>query len=169
MAMRTVPFPRTPAEALDRHDLVILMHHGKAQADQWQRYIREKMSRALSGGSGWFLFGLAFVVVYREVFETILFYAALSAQGDNGMLLAGAGSARWRWRARRRPAPRCRAGSRGSLPSCPRARRFHCQRDGFVPHPSVVPDSDANTVDTNGKQHSHNLASRRKPHYPNWV
>ncbi|MEL0212564.1 MAG: FTR1 family protein, partial [Novosphingobium sp.] len=67
--------------------------HGKAQADQWQRYIRAKMSRALSGGSGWFLFGLAFVVVYREVFETILFYAALSAQGDNGMLLAGAGSA----------------------------------------------------------------------------
>ena len=67
--------------------------HGKAQADQWQRYIREKMARALGGGSGWFLFGLAFVVVYREVFETILFYAALSAQGDNAMLLAGAGSA----------------------------------------------------------------------------
>jgi high-affinity iron transporter len=67
--------------------------HGKAQADQWQRYIREKMSRALSGGSGWFLFGLAFVVVYREVFETILFYAALSTQGNNAMLLAGAGSA----------------------------------------------------------------------------
>ena len=67
--------------------------HGKAQADQWQRYIREKMSRALSGGSGWFLYGLAFVGDYREVVETILFYAALSAQGDNGMLLAGAGSA----------------------------------------------------------------------------
>lgn len=67
--------------------------HGKAQADQWQRYIREKMSRALGGGSGWFLFGLAFVVVYREVFETILFYAALSAQSDNAMLLAGAGFA----------------------------------------------------------------------------
>jgi len=67
--------------------------HGKAQADEWQRYIREKMSRALSGGSGWFLCGLAFVVVYREVFETILFYAALSTQGNNGMLFAGAGSA----------------------------------------------------------------------------
>jgi len=67
--------------------------HGKAQADQWQRYIREKMARALGGGSGWFLFGLAFVVVYREVFETILFYAALSAQGDNAMMLGGAGSA----------------------------------------------------------------------------
>ncbi|MDP1908941.1 MAG: FTR1 family protein, partial [Hyphomicrobium sp.] len=50
--------------------------HGKSQADAWQRYIREKMNRALSRGSAWFLFGLAFLVVYREVFETILFYAA---------------------------------------------------------------------------------------------
>jgi high-affinity iron transporter len=67
--------------------------HGKAQADQWQRYIREKMSHALSGRSAWFLFGLAFVVVYREVFETILFYAALWTQGNGGALLAGAGLA----------------------------------------------------------------------------
>src|SRR3546814_1230053 len=41
--------------------------HGKAQADQWQRYIREKLSRALSRQSAWFLFGLAFIVVYREI------------------------------------------------------------------------------------------------------
>jgi hypothetical protein len=27
--------------------------HGKAQADQWQRYIRETMAKALSGGSAW--------------------------------------------------------------------------------------------------------------------
>jgi len=67
--------------------------HGKSQADQWQRYIQERMSRALSGRSAWFLFGLAFVVVYREVFETILFYAALWAQGNGGALLAGAGTA----------------------------------------------------------------------------
>jgi high-affinity iron transporter len=67
--------------------------HGKAQADQWQRYIHEKMSRALTRKSAWFLFGLAFVVVYREVFETILFYAALWTQGNGGMMLAGAGSA----------------------------------------------------------------------------
>ncbi len=67
--------------------------HGKAQADHWQRYIREKMSKALSGQSAWLLFGLAFVVVYREVFETILFYAALWTQGNGGILLAGAGSA----------------------------------------------------------------------------
>jgi high-affinity iron transporter len=64
--------------------------HGKAQADHWQRYIREKMSKALSGGSAWFLFVLAFVVVYREVFETILFYAALWHQGNGGPILVGA-------------------------------------------------------------------------------
>lgn len=67
--------------------------HGKAQADQWQRYIRDKMAKALSGSSAWLLFGLAFIVVYREVFETILFYAALWAQGNGGTILAGALSA----------------------------------------------------------------------------
>jgi high-affinity iron transporter len=67
--------------------------HGKAQADEWQRYIREKLGRALSRGSAWFLFLLAFVAVYREVFETILFYAALSAQGNEGALFGGAATA----------------------------------------------------------------------------
>jgi FTR1 family protein len=68
--------------------------HGKAQADQWQRYIRENMARVLSGGSVWLLFGLAFiVVVYGEVFETILFYAALWTEGNGGTVLAGALSA----------------------------------------------------------------------------
>lgn len=67
--------------------------HGKAQADQWQRYIRDKTSYALSRRSAWFLFGLSFIVVYREVFETILFYAALWTQGNRGAILVGAGSA----------------------------------------------------------------------------
>ena len=63
--------------------------HGKAQADEWQRYIRAKVDQALGRGSAWFLFLLAFVAVYREVFETILFFAALSAQGNGLALLAG--------------------------------------------------------------------------------
>lgn len=63
--------------------------HGKAQAGQWQRYIQEKLARALGGQSGWLLFGLAFVVVYREVFETILFFAALWSQGNGAAMLAG--------------------------------------------------------------------------------
>ena len=63
---------------------------GKAQADEWRRYIAEKMQGALSRGSAWFLFGLAFLVVYREAFETILFYAALWTSGNGGTILAGA-------------------------------------------------------------------------------
>lgn len=63
--------------------------HGKAQAGAWQRYVKEKLDRALSKGSGWFLFLLAFIAVYREVFETIIFYAALGAEGQNMALLAG--------------------------------------------------------------------------------
>lgn len=67
--------------------------HGKSQADAWQRYIREKLSHALSRRSAWFLFLLSFVVVYREVFETILFYAALWTSGSASAVLAGAASA----------------------------------------------------------------------------
>ena len=64
--------------------------HGKSQAEEWRRYIQAKMGKALSRGSAWFLFGLAFIVVYREVFETILFFTAMSAPGNGGTLLAGA-------------------------------------------------------------------------------
>ena len=64
--------------------------HGKSQADAWQRYIREKLSQALSRRSAWFLFLLTFVVVYREVFETILFYAALWNPATAPAVLAGA-------------------------------------------------------------------------------
>jgi high-affinity iron transporter len=67
--------------------------HGKSQADAWQRYIREKLSRALSRQSAWFLFLLSFVVVYREVFETILFYAALWNSGSETAVLGGAAAA----------------------------------------------------------------------------
>lgn len=67
--------------------------HGKAQAGAWQAYIRDKLSAALSKRSAGFLFLLAFVVVYREVFETILFYAALWSQGSEVALLSGAGAA----------------------------------------------------------------------------
>jgi len=70
-----------------------LWMHGKAQADAWQVYIREKLSNALSKKSAWFLFLLAFIVVYREVFETILFLTALWSQGGGGAMLAGIGAA----------------------------------------------------------------------------
>ncbi|HEX8574070.1 MAG TPA: cytochrome c/FTR1 family iron permease [Allosphingosinicella sp.] len=67
--------------------------HGKAQAGEWQRYIKDKVGRALSRKSAWFLFLLAFVAVYREVFETILFFAALSSDGRLGALIGGGAAA----------------------------------------------------------------------------
>lgn len=62
--------------------------HGKAQAGAWQAYVRDKLDKALTRGSAWFLFALAFIAVYREVFETIIFFAAMGGEG-NGAALAG--------------------------------------------------------------------------------
>lgn len=67
--------------------------HGKSQSDAWQRYIHDKLGHALSRGSAWGLFGLTFIVVYREVFETILFYAAIWNEENAGAVMAGAGTA----------------------------------------------------------------------------
>ena len=63
--------------------------HGKSQADAWQRYVRERLGGAMSSRSMGLLFLLAFIVVYREVFETILFFIALIGQGSPGAALAG--------------------------------------------------------------------------------
>lgn len=67
--------------------------HGKSSADAWHHYVREQLARALSKRSSWFLFILSFVVVYREGFETILFYAALWESGSGTAVLGGAASA----------------------------------------------------------------------------
>ena len=64
--------------------------HGKSQAGAWQRYVREKIGAALTRQSLWGLFVLSFVVVYREVFETILFYVALWSQGNGHAVIGGA-------------------------------------------------------------------------------
>ncbi len=66
-----------------------LWMHQKSIGGRWQAYLKQKMTSALNRRSAWFLFGLAFISVYREVFETILFYAALWNDGQHGWLLAG--------------------------------------------------------------------------------
>lgn len=66
-----------------------LWMHQKSVGDAWQVYLKEKMSAAMGKNTAWFLFLLAFISVYREVFETILFYAALWVDGQEHMLLAG--------------------------------------------------------------------------------
>ncbi|HYI49873.1 MAG TPA: cytochrome c/FTR1 family iron permease [Allosphingosinicella sp.] len=63
--------------------------HGKAQAGAWQAYVRDKLDKALTKGSAWFLAFLAFIAVYREVFETIIFFAAMGGEGNGGALIGG--------------------------------------------------------------------------------
>ena len=65
--------------------------HQKSLAGRWQAYIKDKLSAALNRQSAIMLFVLAFVTVYREVFETVLFYAALWTEGTGVYLLAGLG------------------------------------------------------------------------------
>jgi high-affinity iron transporter len=54
--------------------------HSKTKATQWQQYIQYNVERHLGTGTLWGLTGLAFISVYREVFETILFYQSLLTQ-----------------------------------------------------------------------------------------
>jgi high-affinity iron transporter len=63
--------------------------HQKSVAGRWQVYLKDKLSSALNRRTAWFLFSLAFIAVYREVFETVLFYAALWTEGNGWPLLAG--------------------------------------------------------------------------------
>ena len=67
--------------------------HQKSLAGQWQAYIKDKLSAVLTRKSAFFIFALAFVVVYREVFETILFYVALWTSGNGQAILAGTAAA----------------------------------------------------------------------------
>jgi high-affinity iron transporter len=70
--------------------------HSKTNAIQWKHFIDGSVQKALSAGTLWGLAGLSFIAVYREVFETILFYQALWVQADvaaQAMLLSGLGSA----------------------------------------------------------------------------
>ena len=63
--------------------------HQKSVAGRWQVYLKQKMSAALDKRAAWFLFSLAFIAVYREVFETVLFYIALWTEGNGIPLVAG--------------------------------------------------------------------------------
>jgi len=61
----------------------------KAYLDDWKHYLKDRLGRAVSSGSGWAMAGLAFAAVYREGFETVLFYQALLFSAGTGAVLAG--------------------------------------------------------------------------------
>lgn len=57
----------------------------KIEAAKWTAFVKDKMESALSSGSGLALSAVAFLAVYREGFETILFYKALfGSAGSEG-------------------------------------------------------------------------------------
>lgn len=54
--------------------------HSRSNAQAWNQYVREQLSTALTGRTLWAMAGISFLVVYRELFEVILFYETLWSQ-----------------------------------------------------------------------------------------
>lgn len=66
--------------------------HSKSHSQAWHTFIGSKVSSTLSTGAVWTLALVSFLAVYREAFETVLFYQALSTQAGpegHGALAAG--------------------------------------------------------------------------------
>lgn len=61
----------------------------KTYIQDWKRYLEGKVGAAVAGGSALAMAGLAFAAVYREGFETVLFYQALMFDAGPGPVLAG--------------------------------------------------------------------------------
>ncbi len=55
----------------------------KAEAKRWHQFIQARVQEALSGRRLFALVGVSFLAVYREAFETVLFYQALWLQSQN--------------------------------------------------------------------------------------
>lgn len=70
--------------------------HSRSNAQAWNRYVREQLSTALAKHTLWAMAGIAFLVVYRELFEIILFYETLWSQAGavgHGAVLWGIAAA----------------------------------------------------------------------------
>lgn len=83
--------------------------HSKSHSAAWQKFIADRVGGALSRGTLWTLALVSFLAVYREAFETVLFYQALATQAGpegsgallGGLLLAAALLAAVAWAIRR--------------------------------------------------------------------
>jgi high-affinity iron transporter len=61
----------------------------KTYIHDWKNYLRERVGGAMSSGSAIAMTALAFAAVYREGFETVLFYQALAFDAGIGPILLG--------------------------------------------------------------------------------
>ena len=74
----------------------------KMEVVKWNHFVKSKVQDALTGGSALALASAAFLAVYREGFETVLFYKALFVSATAGgampvaagMIAGGAGAGR---------------------------------------------------------------------------
>ncbi len=70
--------------------VVVLFYVGywilsKVEAEKWQNFIKGKVQNALTTGNSYLLGSVAFLAVYREGFETVLFYKALVIGTPGGL------------------------------------------------------------------------------------
>jgi high-affinity iron transporter len=66
--------------------------HRHSHAARWKAFIETRVRSALSGRTLWALASVSFLAVYREAFETVLFYQALWVEaGPGGHLAVGLG------------------------------------------------------------------------------
>jgi high-affinity iron transporter len=56
----------------------------KVEIAAWTRFVKGQIQRAVASGSGAAMASVAFLAVYREGFETVLFYKALYVTGAGG-------------------------------------------------------------------------------------
>jgi FTR1 family protein len=61
----------------------------KTYIHDWKEYLRTRVGGAVTRGSGIAMAALAFAAVYREGFETVLFYQALAFDAGVGAILGG--------------------------------------------------------------------------------
>jgi high-affinity iron transporter len=59
----------------------------KMEVAKWNRFVKSRVQDAVSSGSALALASVAFLAVYREGFETVLFYKALFVSGGPGDML----------------------------------------------------------------------------------
>jgi len=94
LALETI-FQITPAkrEALEGATMVVatvVLFYvsywllSKMEVAKWNHFVKSKVQDALTSGSGLALATAAFLAVYREGFETVLFYKALFLTGGQG-------------------------------------------------------------------------------------
>jgi high-affinity iron transporter len=66
--------------------------HRQSHAARWKAFLETRVQAALSGRTLWALASISFLAVYREAFETVLFYQALWVEaGPAGHFAVGAG------------------------------------------------------------------------------